>query len=193
MLTEPIAHHAGVSPDRRTEPISVAAISRAVSRGDPEALGVLYEHWFGFCLRAAGVLTRRDESFCLDVVQDVFLRIAKALPPLDSEAQLAAYLRRTVHATCLDHLRAERRRRLREAAAAQSDTPHPSLDERIDWLAARLDELAESDRELLDHRFGRGATLGQTAHAVGRSFDAVHARLKRLLTSLRARRESDHD
>ena len=37
--------------------------------------------------------TRRDESFCLDVVQDAMMRVIRKLTPKDSELQLLGWLR----------------------------------------------------------------------------------------------------
>ncbi|QKK08214.1 MAG: hypothetical protein HND58_08515 [Planctomycetota bacterium] len=110
-------------------------------RGDTAAFGTIYERWFDRALSAAHRLTGRDESFCLDVVQDAMLRAARRLPALPHEAALGAWLCRAVHRAALDRLRAEKRRAARERSSAGQVHPTPgrppeALDEDIAWLRA---------------------------------------------------------
>ena len=69
----------------------VQSTTAAVARGDRGALAELYERWFDECYRIARGLTRRDESFCLDVVQETMLRVIRSLRRLETEAQLRAW------------------------------------------------------------------------------------------------------
>jgi RNA polymerase sigma factor (sigma-70 family) len=171
-------------------------LTAAISRGDAEAFGAFYHAWFDRAYSLARALTRRDESYCLDVVQDAMLRAARSLPPLGSERALAAWMARVVHTTALDQLRREARRVRREERAAagrearETGEADPGrrleIEERIQWLAARLREAPEEERVLLRERFGRGKTLAQTGEAVGLTGSAAHGRIRRAVLRLRA-------
>src|SRR5512135_1283699 len=64
-----------------------------------------------------------DMSLAQEVTQIVFIRLAKAVPKLDSEAQLLGWLHRTTVHVSIDLWRSETRRRAREqqAVAMQTD------------------------------------------------------------------------
>jgi RNA polymerase sigma-70 factor (ECF subfamily) len=174
-------------------PGATLELTRAVAGGDAAALTRLYEDWFGRMHAEARRTTGRGEDFCLDVVQDAMLRVIRRLPPLDSEARLGAWLRRTVRSCAYDRLRREARRRRREearpapeAGAATSAEQAAELAERLEWLRARL---AETDGGALDlitmrHRFGW--SLARIGAALGLKTGAVDGRVSRALRALRA-------
>jgi RNA polymerase sigma factor (sigma-70 family) len=174
----------------------VAAIVGGIARADPAALATLYESWFDRAFDTARALTRRDESFCMDVVQDALLRAIRYLRPalgIRTGEDLDRWMTRVVHSTALDHLRREKRRlarHQRRAADARSDGSHPSdeagLAEDIAWLRSELSRLDERDRELLGHRFGRERTLEDSGAAAGLTGPAAHGRIRRALARLRA-------
>ena len=169
-------------------------LTTAVARGDPGAFAVLYEAWFDRCFALARTLTRRDEAFCLDVVQDVMLRVVKSLQPMAHESALAAWFLRVVHTTAIDRLRQEARAARREQRVAatrpeRAEHLEPTLAllgaERSEWLQARIAELPAADQALWQARFLDGATLAEAGARVGLSGDAAHGRLWRLVERLR--------
>jgi RNA polymerase sigma factor (sigma-70 family) len=164
-------------------------LTAAIAAGDTVAFAAFYEAWFDRCYDIATALTRRDESFCLDVVQDAMLRAIRSMQPMRHEG-LERWMVRVVHTTALDALRAERRRLAREqrrALRAEADVPpEPAeLADQIDWLTARLEELDAEDRALLQSRFARDHTLEQSGHAAGLTGPAAHGRIRRILARLR--------
>jgi RNA polymerase sigma factor (sigma-70 family) len=172
----------------------VLALTTAIHRGDTDAFAVFYEVWFDRVYALARTLTRRDESFCLDVVQDTMLRVVRALRPMPDGTALERWLKKVVHSTALDVLRRDLRRTRREqrTAAGASDTAPataPStldLEERMSWLAGELATLSRDDRALLEQRFVRGHTLRTAGAAVGLSGHAAHGRVRRLIEQLRS-------
>ena len=174
---------------------SVRELTTAIRRGCADSFGRFYDGWFDRAHALVRSWLRRDESFCLDVVQDAMLRAVRALPPLADEDALAAWMARTLRSVAVDRLRAEARRARRErdahAAALQreSTTDPASLlqqHERGRWLDARLAELSDAERALLAQRFGGdGKTLDAAGAALGLSGDAVHGRIRRLVARLR--------
>ena len=178
-------------------------LTAAIAAGDPVAFAAFYEAWFDRCYNIAVALTRRDESFCLDVVQDAMLRAIRAMKPM-ARPDLERWLVRIIHTTALDALRAERRRVQREqrwggrsahgagstrrdaANARVQDPAHlADLAEQIDWLMRALASLDAEDRALLQSRFTSDHTLEETGRAAGLTGDAAHGRLRRIVARLR--------
>src|SRR5947207_2305126 len=125
---------------------SVDKLTAAMAAGDARAIEAFYRNYFQWIYRTAQKTTGRDESFCLDVVQDAMVRVIRTIRQVDSEARLFAWLRLVVQTTALDLLKAESRRRKREMAVAvgvgAGAEPANEEDDRLTWLErqiARLD------------------------------------------------------
>lgn len=170
---------------------SAGELTRAVARGDGQALAAFYARWFDPVFAQARSLTRRDESFCLDVVQETMLKVARSIRSMPTESDIARWLSRVVHTTALDLLRRESRRTARERRVSVGSTPTgdaaeaTALDERIAWVRARLAELPAEEARLLGMRFFRGATLDAVGATSGVSGDSAHGRIRRTLGRLR--------
>jgi RNA polymerase sigma-70 factor (ECF subfamily) len=169
----------------------VREVTAAIARGDPEAFAVLYEAWFDRAYAMARSLTRRDESFCLDVVQDAMLRAVRCLRAMPDGASLARWMGSVVRSASIDRLRREARRLRREArwgvrvAAGEDAAEAAELEERIAWLRDALAGLPDTERTLLAERFDRGRTLEEAGAAVGLTGNAAHGRIRRALERLR--------
>ena len=169
---------------------TIHELTAAIASGDTEAFGRFYEQWFDHILTEARLASRRDEHFCLDLVQDVMLRIIRSRRVFDHEDSLRRWVRVVVQSCCIDHFRAESRRRRREHAHHSSAEQHEVVneqDERLLWLESQLATLGPDDAKLLDMRFRFGWTLGRIASTLGLSTGAVDGRLNRLLAALRGR------
>ena len=184
------AAHAAIPAD------DTRALTHAIARGNTRAIGVLYERHFDHAYATARRLTNRDESFCLDVVQDAMLKLAKRVPTLPSEPALLAWLNRVIHRAALDRLRADRRRLAREQAhnpkAPNLSSGNPDhLDDRIAWLRAQLRELKPADQALLAARFAQDRSLEAAGAQAGITGDAAHGRIRRALNTLRRHATQD--
>lgn len=192
-------------PDAAHEPLAltatltfdVAALTVAVSIGDAAAVEAFYRRYFDRLYAEARRATRRDEAFCLDVVQDSILKIVRTIRPVASESQLLAWLRLVVRTAALDLLRADRRRRLREA-----NTPHTTTeravdadlqrDEQVTWLREQIRQLDPQIVKLIELRYVERWTLSRIAERFKLSVGTVDGRLRRALAALRdAAREVD--
>ena len=182
-----------VSTERPPPPeIDHVALVRSLAAGDEAAFAAFYAAWFAPTLALARAACRRDEAFCLDVVQDVMLAVAKKMPALGTTASIGAWLARSVLRAATDRLRSEQRRRRREERAgtarpATAGEPWHDLaeTERQQWLVARLQELPAGDRALLAARFGAATTVTAAGALQGLGPDAAHGRLRRVLERLR--------
>lgn len=184
-------HPAG--PARAADAASTRALCAAIAAGDPAAFAVFYDAWFDATFALARAFARRDESFHLDVVQDVMLKVVRSLPVLATEAAVSAWMARAVCSTVVDRLRSEQRRERRErrAAAERSDVddcvPWRGLQagERTAWLRDRLLELPGVERKLVEARFFGDGSVAAAGQALGLSADAAQGRLRRCLLRLR--------
>ena len=72
----------------------VPELTGAIARGDTVAFGEFYEVWFDRAFSMARSVSKRDESFCLDVVQDTMMRAVKYMKPMPSEKALTNWMAR---------------------------------------------------------------------------------------------------
>lgn len=120
----PVSCSCSCSPVDPTSPCPIAA---ALARGDHAALESLYDLWLARAVALARSITRRDESFALDIAHDAFLRAIRTPPTrAHTRGQLDAWMTRTVHSAALDMLKAERRRAQRERLHVDQREPAQS-------------------------------------------------------------------
>ncbi len=174
-----------------TNAIDDAALSRAIARGDEAAFATFYAAWFPAALALARAASRRDEAFCLDVVQDVMFRVCRKLPALAEARAVRAWMATAVWNATTDRVRTEQRRQRREEAVApraDDSGPEPLLAlaaaERQQWLAARVQELPSLDQALLQARFADAASVAAAGAEFGLGADAAHGRLRRVVQRL---------
>jgi RNA polymerase sigma factor (sigma-70 family) len=189
---EPLAPTAGAPA-----PLDVAALSAAVSSGDAVAVEAFYRRYFDRLYAEARRATRRDEAFCLDVVQEAVLKIVRTIRTVQSEGQLLAWIRLVVRTAALDLLRAERRRQRREANAPRSPTDdgidaNLQRGEQVAWLREQIQRLDPAIVRLIELRYVERWTLSRIAERFRLSVGTVDGRLRRALAALRdAAREVD--
>ncbi len=179
---------------------SVRELTANIASGDPEAFARLYRGRFDEMYAEARRATGRDESFCLDVVQDAMIRTIRALKPLESEKHLHAWLRTVVQSCAYDRLRKEARRRRWERDAtyarrtvSRTLSSDDNLDDRLDWLHKELASLDDPQLRLLLMRYRFGWTLRRIGEHLGLKPGAVDGRLGRLVATLRRRAQENLD
>lgn len=87
-----------------------------------------------------------------DLLQDILVALWQALPHFRGQAKLSTYVYRVAHSTALNWKRSRQRYRQkveRFALAPVADEPAGPDRERIEWLYARIRELAPADRTLI--------------------------------------------
>lgn len=179
-------------PSRDRADVTDAELARRIAAGDEVAFTAFYHAWFPPTLALAKAISRRDEAFALDVVQDVMMAVVHKLPALRDEPAVRAWMTRTVANAVTDRLRAETARQRRERRVGGErerlgGEPWLQLvaEERGAWLLASLEALPAMDRQLLAARFGTSTTVAAAAATLGLSEDAAHGRLRRALGRLR--------
>ncbi|MEM8874327.1 MAG: RNA polymerase sigma factor [Planctomycetota bacterium] len=175
------------TPDAETD--DTPALTTAMARGERSAVETFYRRHFDGMLADASRNTRRDEHFCLDVVQDATLKIVRSIKPMRDAAHLRRWVRRVVLNAAIDRLRAEQRRSTRERAVAGAPSIDPADDvelaERIADLRRRVGRLDAASRRLLLLRHVRNMTLADIGRKLGLGPGGVDSRLRRIVRRVR--------
>jgi RNA polymerase sigma factor (sigma-70 family) len=180
-------------------PYTVQTLTAAMAAGDARAIEAFYRQYFELMYRYACNITQRDESFCLDVVQDAVLRVIRTVRAASSEAQLSAWLRLVTQTAAYDLLKAESRRRKRETLVAlpagrTGATTEASPDEdRIAWIRDEIASLDPQIARMIELRYEEQWTLARIAESLGLSTGTVDGRLRRALGALRSRAQRSID
>src|SRR5271165_1375823 len=168
---------------------------RRAQRGNEAAMReliVAYQH------RVAGftyAITGRSDSV-EDLVQMVFVKMARAIDRLKAPEQFEPWLFRLARNTCIDHLRRQKLRRIFVPFAPEHENvPEPpgSVDtEELDALRHALAQLRPKDRALLA-LVQEGRSHTEIAESFSTSVAAVKARLHRAREQLRQHYQSDEN
>ncbi len=175
---------------------SVRQLTAAIASGDSEAFARFFRERFDRMYAEARRVTGRNESFCLDVVQDAMIRTIRSMKPMDTERHLWAWLRVVVQSCAYDRLRKEaRQRRWEEAAvgAGQTASSDDGLGEKLAWLRKELEGMTDPQVRLLVLRYRLGWTLRGIGEALGLKPGTVDGRLGRLVAGLRRRAQETSD
>jgi len=168
---------------------------RRAQRGDEAAMRELivsYQH------RVAGftyAITGRSDSI-EDIVQMVFVKMARALERLKAPEQFESWLFRLARNTCIDHLRRQKLRRIFTPFAPEHENvaePAGAVDtEELDALRHALAQLRPKDRALLA-LVQEGRSHAEIAETFRTSVAAVKARLHRAREQLRQHYQSNEN
>ena len=161
-----------------------------MARGDEDAVARFYRAYFDELFQMARRAGGRDESMCLDIVQDSVLRVVRCVRPVKEEHQLRAWLRLVVQSHALDRLRAERRRARREASYVEAKAAEGSSRggadqvEQLVWLRAQIARLEPGLCDLIELRYEQSWTLRRIAAWRGSTTGRIDGMLRRALATL---------
>ncbi len=176
-------------------PSATEELTTALAAGDEEAVETFHQRYFDWLYAQARRATRRDESFCLDIVQDAMLRIIRTVHTVADEARFRAWLRLVVQTTAWDRLRSERRRQQREMAAVVArdrDVRDEVADEeQIEWLKDQIRRFDPQLAAMIELRYQKRWTLSKIGQFFGLSIGTVDWRLRKALNELRQRAIED--
>ena len=123
-----------------------------------------------------------------DVVQEVFVLLIgrDQRPP-----QIKPWLFRAVKNRAINSLRSESRRRKHEMVKAQSSSPwfQPATDDALDAVEVQraLQDLPESEREVVIARIWGDLTFGEIASVIGSSTSSTHRLFEKGIRTLKER------
>jgi RNA polymerase sigma-70 factor (ECF subfamily) len=157
----------------------------------PDPLAVLYDAHapvlFRFLIRLTG-----DEAVVKDILQDVFIRLAREPDLLRDVAAPRSYLFRMAHRLTIDHARREEAQ-ARYAQRAQDEgeqavAPPPS-DSDVDWrrnrLSGALAALPTDQRAVVLLKVWEGLTFAEIGETLEISPDTAASRYRYALNKLR--------
>ena len=190
------------SPVAGSPPLSVAALTRGLERGDEAAYRALHAAYFDRLLRYLLVVARGDEHAAREALQATFLRVTRHARLFTEESHLWSWLTILARSALSDQRRGRRRylafldRFTRHSAAHDATrSGAPDLDDPAERLGTLLQtELAripEEDRVLLGWKYQDQHSVRAIAQRLDSTEKAVESRLSRLRarikTSLLAR------
>jgi RNA polymerase sigma factor (sigma-70 family) len=161
-----------------------------VESGDEAAFTELVTRRIDFVYASASRQLGGDTHRAEDVVQQVFIKLARYAPKLVHHPALLGWLCTTTRFAAVDLIRAEQRRTLREQEA---DCMHATqINDAADWdrlqpvLDAALTELPALDREMILARYFDRQSYGRLGSGFGFTENAAQKRVDRALDKLRA-------
>ena len=161
-----------------------ARVTRAVRSGSREALAEIYDRCAEEVVSSVERVTRRDEAFALDCLQEMFMRLATHPPTADSHAALMAWMRFAALNVARNMIVSEQRRRRREGAvvgALDRGAGHGGRES----LDAILRQLDEDERTLVRLRHVEGMRIKAIAQAIGATPQAIESAIRRAMARLR--------
>ena len=162
-----------------------AGVSRAVRSGSRDALAEIYDRCALELVEAIARITRRDESFALDCMQEMFMRLAANPPIVNTHAALIAWMRVTALNVARTTIVTESRRHRRENANSMHELQESDAQTR-DALDRIVQCLSEDERALLRLRHVEGMLIRSIAVALGATPPAIESALRRIVARLRS-------
>lgn len=159
-----------------------ARVTRAVRSGSREALAEIYDRCADDIVRAVRRTTRRDESFALDCLQEMFMKLAANPPIADSHASLAAWMRLAALNVARNRIVSDARRARRESSARPMMADARGDGDSTESVLRQLDA---EEVELLRLRHVEGLRVNAIARTLGATPRAIESALRRLVAKLR--------
>ena len=169
-----------------------AGLVRAIAGADGDALAEAYRRHAG----AVFALAQRmlwERATAEELVQEIFLRLWEQPDRFDrARGSLRTFLLMDAHARCVDRIRADNRRRDREArvgreAAASYDLDLEAWDLSVaEQVREAFDLLTDGERAAIELAYFGGHTYREVARLLGQPEGTVKSRIRTGLTRLRA-------
>jgi len=152
-------------------------------RGSREAFEELFARYreplYGFFCRRLESRERAE-----DLAQETFLAVIRATSRYEPRALVRTYL----YGVALNLLAAERRKRLRDAVSAESDSEHTTntVSDAALWVRHALEKLDASEREILMLREYEQLSYSEIAQLLRVRVNTVRSRLFRARMALKS-------
>lgn len=130
-----------------------------------------------------------DAHLAEDVVQTVFIDLARQAPRLSADTMLGGWLHRDTCFVAAKIMRGERRRQFREGQATEMNALNATETKFTDIapvLDQAINELADEDRKAVLLRFYQQYDMRSVGEALGSSENAAQKRVSRALDRLRS-------
>jgi RNA polymerase sigma-70 factor, ECF subfamily len=164
----------------------------AIARYLPDALAEAYRRHAGAVFGLAQRMLW-ERGIAEEMVQEIFLRLWEQPERFDrSRGSLRSFLLMDTHARCVDRLRADARRREREARSARAalvadyDVSLEAWDLNVgDQVREAMSTLSDGEREAIELAYFGGHTYREVARMLEQPEGTVKSRIRTGLTRLR--------
>jgi len=168
--------------DRTLRDISEEWLVVEAQCGDAQAWRMLVEVWDGRLRHRAA---RHLGAPGADVVQDVWMAVARGLRTLDDPARFAPWVYRILARRCADEIRRAKRSRRRLPERGSADAVDGG--DEVDALRLALGSLDPEQRLVISMHYGDGLSVRVIASVLGIAEGTVKSRLRAGREALRAR------
>lgn len=170
-------------------PPAVALLTRRLAAGDEAAFREFHAQYFDRLYHFLLVVTRGQAHAAQDALQETLLRVVRHAREFESEEIFWSWLKAVARNTARDGARTQRRyfTLLQNFGFYRDESPDVSGpdDRRLrELLDDGLAELPPSDRQLIEGKYLRGATVQELAAQTDLTAKAVESRLGRLRRQL---------
>ena len=169
---------------------AVERLVEAARAGDPEAFGLLFDHYHGPVHRYVAARVGRP-SDAEDLAQLVFVKALEAIPRYESRGvPCGGWLFRLARNVVIDHIRTRRDHTPLDLATERpsaDDGPDElaALRQELDGVAAAMRRLTPDQREAIELRFFAGLSAREAAVAMDRQEGTVRGLQFRAIAALR--------
>jgi RNA polymerase sigma-70 factor (ECF subfamily) len=167
------------------DPRSDRQLIAAANAGDEGAFEALYDRYRDWVISLALRFTD-DRELALDVMQEVFVYLARRFPGFELTAQLKTFLYPAVRHTALAMKRKHHRLPTSSGASASACVFASPPPDDLAPLADAMRSLSPAQREIIILRFADGLSVEEIARAVEIPLGTVKSRLHHALRALRA-------
>jgi len=184
----------GTLPNPDDEQTKERELAVRASRGDTDALGVLYEMHVDVVFRYVH-LRVRNQADAENLTQETWLRVARTIRNYEPRAPFGAWVQRIARNLVTDHFRTQARRPLTLAPEmlaldipelAPSPAEHAERRDLARRLTNLLASLAPAQQKCVILRFYVGMSVAETAELMGRNEQAIKSLQHRALARLGA-------
>jgi RNA polymerase sigma factor (sigma-70 family) len=166
--------------DRTLRDISEEWLVVEAQCGDAESWRLLVEIWDERLRRRAA---RHLGAACPDVVQDVWVSVARGLRRLDDPARFGPWVYRILARRCADQVR--RKVRDRRVAVVPMNEPEEAPSDEVEALRRAMKRMDPMQRLLLSMRHSDGLSVRAIAKVLGIAQGTVKSRLSAARDELR--------
>ena len=169
---------------------AIERLVRAAQRGDPEAFGRIFDHYYTPLHRYVASRVNRP-SDAEDLTQLVFVKALEALPRYQARGiPFGGWLFRLARNAVIDHVRTRHEHAGLEVVAERpTDTDEPAeraeLHSELDRLSRALETLTAEQREAIALRFFGGLSAREAAVVMGKQEGTIRGLQFRAIAALR--------
>jgi RNA polymerase sigma factor (sigma-70 family) len=170
----------------------VAALTRAMARGDEAAFREFFDAYFDRLLRYLFVVTGGDEHAAHEALQLALVRVARHVRPFDCEEKFWSWLTVLARTALADESKKKRRwfafleRFSRHAETETAFGSNGAADEKLRALLEKnLSSLPPDERELISQKYYQQQGVREIAGAQQTTEKAVESKLSRVRRKLK--------